>query len=787
MFPHSLKHIRLAVPVLILVLMSMPPTAAAQEPPVLTNNSSLSLDEGSSATITSGFLLVTDADTPAGDITITVTEAPLSGNVLLGGFPVGLLGSFTQADVDAGQVGYEHNGNEGIADSFLFAFDDGTTTVSNNTFDISISPVNDPPILQTNNPLEVGEGFAATISSSHLLVTDADNAASSIEYQIDGLPSNGALKLNGSPLSGGQSFTQAQVNSLLVSYEHSGNETSSDDIVLSVSDGSGGTIPSLVFTISVTPVDDPPILTANTTLPVDEGDQNVSLTSYLVITDVDDPEGEVVITVTSSPTSGTLSSTTFTQQDLSSNAVTYSHSGDETTADSFVFSVTDGTTLLTGNVFSIVVTPVNDNPVLVNSSTEVGEGESTVLDGADLLITDEDNTPLEIQYVLESAPVNGTVSKMGTAMTPGSTFTQLDVDDGLIEYAHSGEKTPSDFFTFSASDGAGGVISASLFDISVTLLPPSADEPSIASIVDVGNDQGRSVLITFSKSGKDTLDSATPVLEYGAFLRLDPLPASLADQLDSPAGAARIDGWVFTGSVPANGEEVYHMLVPTLADSTIAEGMHWSTFFVRALTADPLVYYDSAPDSGYSLDDLAPGTPENFVYSSPGILSWLDVTDMDFSFYAVYASTSETFDESATMIGSTTSPSYDVQSATQYTYFYVTARDFSGNESDAAVAANPNPTGVPNGVPVLIADVSARPNPFNPSTTIAYTVPNAGPVTLTVHSASGRLVATLIDSQYHTPQAYSVHYDPRNRASGIYFVRLRAVGVTHTAKIILLK
>ena len=34
--------------------------------------------------------------------------------------------------------------------------------------------------------------------------------------------------------------------------------------------------------------------------------------------------------------------------------------------------------------------------------------------------------------------------------------------------------------------------------------------------------------------------------------------------------------------------------------------MYWSVFFVSAMTADPLQYYDSNPDSGYSLDNIPP-------------------------------------------------------------------------------------------------------------------------------------------------------------------------------------
>jgi hypothetical protein len=82
------------------------------------------------------------------------------------------------------------------------------------------------------------------------------------------------------------------------------------------------------------------------------------------------------------------------------------------------------------------------------------------------------------------------------------------------------------------------------------------------------------------------------------------------------------------------------LVAPTLADSTAGGGIQWSVFFIRALTAEPATYFDSAPDSGYSVDNLAPSVPLNLAYVAPGILTWDDVPDTDFDFYTVYGSSS---------------------------------------------------------------------------------------------------------------------------------------------------
>jgi hypothetical protein len=107
----------------------------------------------------------------------------------------------------------------------MFSFSDGITTVPGNVFDISIIPVNDYPMVQTNSPLPVLEGGSAIVTPAYLLVTDPDNSASSLTFHIDAAPSNGTLKHLGTPLSVGEAFTQADINSGDISYEHSGNET----------------------------------------------------------------------------------------------------------------------------------------------------------------------------------------------------------------------------------------------------------------------------------------------------------------------------------------------------------------------------------------------------------------------------------------------------------------------------------------------------------------------------------------------------------------------------------
>ena len=70
------------------------------------------------------------------------------------------------------------------------------------------------------------------------------------------------------------------------------------------------------------------------------------------------------------------------------------------------------------------------------------------------------------------------------------------------------------------------------------------------------------------------------------------------------------------------------------------------------------------------------------------------------------------------------------------------------------------------------------PNPFNPTTSIGFVVPEACRVILTVHDARGRRVRSLVERDYDAPSRDQVVWDGRDDAghvlpSGVYWVRLQ--------------
>jgi formylglycine-generating enzyme required for sulfatase activity len=78
------------------------------------------------------------------------------------------------------------------------------------------------------------------------------------------------------------------------------------------------------------------------------------------------------------------------------------------------------------------------------------------------------------------------------------------------------------------------------------------------------------------------------------------------------------------------------------------------------------------------------------------------------------------------------------------------------------------------------------PNPFNPSTTIRYTVPQASHVSMKIYSTLGQEIATVVD-EVKSPGTYTASWNGTAAASGVYFCTLSAGSFRSTTKMILMK
>jgi hypothetical protein len=348
---------------------------------------------------------------------------------------------------------------------------------------------------------------------------------------------------------------------------------------------------------------------------------------------------------------------------------------------------------------------------------------------------------------------------------------------------------------------------------------------SIDSIVDVPNDQGGWVRVHCRRSHYDDAGEATyPIERYDMHRRVDS-PALLAsvlmegkrteegyieyggrlfvvleepealsgDGLKAPA-AAPPGVWEVVGTISAAQQENYIGLAPTLADSTAT--IPYSVYYIAAHSTSPAVFFDSPADSGYSVDNIAPGVPLGMAVAyNTGIgneLTWDASPEPDFQFYRVYRGDSEDFTPGpGNLVHETATegwndPEYDGWDV----HYKITALDYAGNESDAASPGSTTGDEVPL-IPMVFALYQNVPNPFNPTTTISFDLPRAVHVKLCIYNVKGELIATLVNQHMMEGRKEITWSAKDNRgcsvSSGIYFYRFVAGNFMQTRKMVLLR
>jgi hypothetical protein len=233
--------------------------------------------------------------------------------------------------------------------------------------------------------------------------------------------------------------------------------------------------------------------------------------------------------------------------------------------------------------------------------------------------------------------------------------------------------------------------------------------------------------------------------------------------------------------------DVYANVVPTLRDS-IADDPAMSVFQVSAHTTQPQTFFVSLPDSGHSVDNIAPQMPTGLHRAGGYLLAWDASPDADFQYFTVYGSEFDRLDGSATLIGHAIGTSLDV--GTQpHAYLLLTATDAHGNESaEAVLDALTAVAGAPHTGLRLDPNL---PNPFNPSTTLRFSLPADGRVSLRVYDVRGALVRELVDATLARGD-HRTTWDGRDAAgralaSGSYFARIAAGGRIMTTRMLLVR
>jgi VCBS repeat-containing protein len=248
-------------------------------------------------------------------------------------------------------------------------------------------------------------------------------------------------------------FTQAAHGSVAsngdgtFTYQPNTNYNGSDYFTYTVSDGQGGRAVGTVY-ITVTPVNDRPVATAQSVTVAEDGSVTITLSG----TDVETAAGSLVAAIGTQPTHGTLTL-------VSGNQYRYTPAANYNGADSFAFTVTDtgdpagvGTSpALTSNpaTVGITVAPVNNKPTATAQSVSVNEDGSVNIT---LSGTDVETAAASLVAAIGTQPTHGTLTLLGGNQyryipaahyngTDSLTFTVRDDGSPAGSHANPGDLT----------------------------------------------------------------------------------------------------------------------------------------------------------------------------------------------------------------------------------------------------------------------------------------------------------------------------------------------------------
>jgi hypothetical protein len=176
--------------------------------------------------------------------------------------------------------------------------------------------------------------------------------------------------------------------------------------------------------------------------------------------------------------------------------------------------------------------------------------------------------------------------------------------------------------------------------------------------------------------------------------------------------------------------------------------------------------------------DAVPG--DGFV-----TITWTTASERDMDFFQIMRDGDVLTEVSATNIPSGHTYTYtdrDVVNGTTYRY-QLSAQDINGGVTLWPQTESATPRA---GIVDEYALHQNYPNPFNPTTSISYSVKEAGFVTLKVYTVDGREVATLVNAN-QTVGLHTVDFNGSDLASGVYLYKLEVNGFSATHKMVLMK
>lgn len=228
---------------------------------------------------------------------------------------------------------------------------------------------------------------------------------------------------------------------------------------------------------------------------------------------------------------------------------------------------------------------------------------------------------------------------------------------------------------------------------------PDDPRPRLLSVKDVAGDQGGRVMLRWRASDFDRSRYRT-ITGYRIWRRAPPGSSSAlgaAGKNSQELGLPSADPSVFWESlaeVPAAFLAGYAYTAPTLTDSSEFDNPY-TAYFVQAITGNPFTFYNSSPDSGYSVDNLSPPAPSLLAVTygpAANTLHWQGRDVRDLRGYELHRGTDADFVPAAGNRVVTTPDTSHVDIPGKH-FYKLAAVDIHGNRSRYVAVSPDRPVG----------------------------------------------------------------------------------------------
>lgn len=324
-------------------------------------------------------------------------------------------------------------------DSFTYTIDDGHGGTDSANVTVTVDPVNDPPVANDDTATVVEDGGPITIA-----VLSNDSIAPDVGESLS-ITAVTQGSIGGVELTGGGTTLE---------YTPSMNAFGADSFGYTVSDGNGGTANATV-SVTVTPVNDPPIALADNYAIDEDNTLNVDAGSGVLANDGDVENDALSAVLVAVAGNGSVSLN-------ADGSFTYTPDPDFNGTDAFSYEANDGSDPSNAVQVTITVNAVNDAPVAADDSYSVNQDGTLNVGAPGVLENDTDAEGSALTAAKSADPAHGTLTLNG---------------NGSFEYTPDTGYAGTDSFTYVANDGTYNSAPAT---VNITIVPDTANDAYVS-------------------------------------------------------------------------------------------------------------------------------------------------------------------------------------------------------------------------------------------------------------------------------------------------------------------